>query len=160
MPGNDYRSFLDGRVAMEPGAMLDHEGEQVAEHRGIAAYTLGQRKGLGVATGEPRYVTGIDAAANIVTIGPEEDLFSDSVEISEVRWTDGAIADGSPLEAKARYKAEPAPAQLLSRDGDRAVLKFDRRQRALTPGQALALYRGDVVLGGGTIERAWRAETK
>ncbi len=156
VPGNDYRAFLDGRVAMEPGAMVDGEGEQVAEHRGVAAYTVGQRKGLGIATGEPRYVTSIDAAANIVSIGPEEDLFSDTVEISGVRWTDVAIADGSALAAKARYKAEPAPARLVSSDGERAVLRFDRRQRALTPGQALALYQDDVVLGGGTIERAWR----
>jgi tRNA-specific 2-thiouridylase len=155
VPGNDYRAFLDGRVEMEPGAMVAGD-EQVAEHRGIAAYTVGQRKGLGIATGEPRYVTSINAAANIVTIGPEEDLFSDTVEVSEVRWTHRPVADGASLEAKARYKAEPAPARLLSTGGDTAVIRFDRRQRALTPGQAIAFYSGDQVLGGGTIDRAWR----
>ena len=122
------------------------------------AYTLGQRKGLGIAAGEPRYVTGIDASANIVTIGPEEDLFCDTVEVSEVRWTDTPLTAGRELQAKARYKADPAPATVVSVAGDTTTIRFDRRQRALTPGQALALYDDDQVLGGGTIERAWRSE--
>lgn len=159
VPGNDYRAFVQERVAMAPGTMVDGDGDVVGEHRGVAAYTVGQRKGLGIAAGEPRYVTSIDARANIVTIGPEEDLFCDTVEVGEVRWTAGsAPADGSALEAKARYKAEPAPARLVSSDGERAVVRFERRQRALTPGQAIAFYDGDEVLGGGTIERAWRSE--
>lgn len=158
VPGNDYRAFVQERVAMAPGSMVDGEGRVVGEHRGIAAYTVGQRKGLGIAAGEPRFVTAIDAGANIVTIGPEEDLFCDTVEVGEVRWTAGhAPPEGSPLEAKARYKADPAPARLVSSDGEAAVVCFERRQRALTPGQAIAFYDGDEVLGGGTIERAWRS---
>ncbi len=158
VPGNDYRAFVQERVAMAPGSMVDGEGRVVGEHRGIAAYTVGQRKGLGIAAGEPRFVTGIDAGTNIVTIGPEEDLFCDTVDVGEVRWTAGqAPPDGSPLEAKARYKADPAPARLVSSDGGAAAVRFDRRQRALTPGQAIAFYDGDEVLGGGTIERAWRS---
>ena len=73
VPGNDYRAFVDERVESQPGEMRDETGAAIAEHRGIAAYTIGQRKGLGIATGEPRYVTAIDPVANIVTIGPEED---------------------------------------------------------------------------------------
>lgn len=157
VPGNDYRAFVEQRVEMVPGEMRDTDGRVVGEHRGIAAYTVGQRKGLGVALGEPRYVTGIDPVANIVTIGPEEDLFCDTVEFAEATWVAGEPpVPGTELEAKARYKADPAPATLVSVDGDRAVIRFARRQRALTPGQAIALYRGDEVLGGGTIERAWR----
>ena len=157
VPGNDYRAFLDGRMEMAPGLMVDRAGEVVAEHRGVAAYTVGQRKGLGIAAGEPRYVTALDARTNVVVVGPEEDLFSDTVEVAEVRWVAGeAPATGSALEAKARYKAEPAPARLVGAAGERATIRFDKRQRALTPGQALALYSGDEVLGGGTIERAWR----
>jgi tRNA-specific 2-thiouridylase len=137
--------------------MREADGSVVGEHRGIAAYTVGQRKGLGLAVGEPRYVTGINAAANVVTIGPEDDLFCDTVEFAEASWVAGAPpVPGAELEAKARYKAEPAPARLVSVDGERAVVRFARRQRALTPGQAIALYAGDEVLGGGTIERAWR----
>lgn len=158
VPGNDYRAFVEERVAPQPGEMRDASGALVAEHRGVAAYTLGQRKGLGVAVGEPRYVTGIDAATNIVTIGPEEDLFADTVEVAEVRWTAGhAPAPGAPIDAKARYKAEPAPATLVETAGETAVVRFTRRQRALTPGQAIAFYGGDEVLGGGTIERAFRS---
>jgi tRNA-specific 2-thiouridylase len=157
VPGNDYRAFVEQRTAMAPGEMREADGSVVGEHRGIAAYTVGQRKGLGLAVGEPRYVTGINAAANVVTIGPEDDLFCDTVEFAEASWVAGAPpVPGAELEAKARYKAEPAPARLVSVDGERAVVRFARRQRALTPGQAIALYAGDEVLGGGTIERAWR----
>jgi len=157
VPGNDYRAFVEERVAPEPGELRDETGAAIGEHRGVAAYTLGQRKGLGIATGEPRYVTAIDAGRNIVTIGPEEDLFADTAEVLEVTWLAGeAPAPGTALEAKARYKAEPAAARLVEVDGERAVIRFERRQRALTPGQAIAFYAGEVVLGGGTIERAWR----
>ena len=157
VPGNDYRAFVEQRVDLAPGEMRDIGGEVVAEHQGVAAYTVGQRKGLGIAVGEPRYVTAIDAARNIVTIGPEEDLFSDTAEVAEVRWTAGfAPAAGTALEAKARYKAEPAPATLVSSDGESAMVRFAKRQRALTPGQAIAFYSGEECLGGGTIERASR----
>jgi tRNA-uridine 2-sulfurtransferase len=158
VPGNDYRAFVQDRVSMAPGEMRDSGGGVVGEHRGVAAYTVGQRKGLGVAVGEPRYVTGIDAAANVVTIGPEEDLFCDTVEVAELRWVAGQAPDKrSPIEARARYKAEPAAARLEASEGAAAVVRFERRQRALTPGQAIAFYRGEELLGGGTIERAWRS---
>jgi tRNA-uridine 2-sulfurtransferase len=158
VPGNDYRAFVKERLEMKPGQVVDGDGRVLAEHQGVAAYTVGQRKGLGIAAGEPRYVTGIDAGANIVTIGPEEDLFCDTVEVSELRWTQGeAPPAGTRLQAKARYKAEPAEAELVASEGEVATVRFGRRQRALTPGQAMAFYDGEEVLGGGTIERAWRS---
>lgn len=158
VPGNDYRAFVEQRAPLEPGEMRDESGARIAEHRGVAAYTVGQRKGLGVAVGEPRFVTAIDPVANIVTIGPEEALFADSVGVGEVRWTAGQPpADGSAIDAKARYRAEPAKARLVTAEGELATVRFAGRQRALTPGQAIAFYDGDEVLGGGTIERAWRA---
>lgn len=159
VPGNDYRAFLDGRLEMEPGEMRDGDGAVVAEHRGVPAYTIGQRKGLGVAAGEARYVTGLDAARNVVTIGTEDELFSDTAEVEELRWTSGeALPEGTAMLAKARYKAEPAPAVFAGADGERGVVRFARRQRALTPGQAIAFYGEDgEVLGGGTLARAWRS---
>lgn len=158
VPGNDYRAFLDGRVAMEPGALHNERGERVGEHQGVPAYTIGQRKGLGVALGGPHYVTALDAARNIVTIGPEDALYSDTVAVRAVRWVAGqAPHAGTTLTAKARYKAEPAAATLLHAAEETAVVRFAARQRALTPGQAICFYEGDEVLGGGTIERAWRA---
>lgn len=157
VPGNDYRSFVEERVEMAPGEMQTNDGETVGEHRGVAAYTIGQRKGLGIAVGEPRFVTGIDAERNIVTIGTEDDLFATMLELDEVRWTRGSAPEaGTALQAKARYKAEPAEAALESAAGETATVRFHRRQRALTPGQAVALYDGDEVLGGGTALRAWR----
>ncbi|MBI5948807.1 MAG: tRNA 2-thiouridine(34) synthase MnmA [Chloroflexi bacterium] len=154
VPGNDYRAFVEARTAGAPGELRDETGAAIGEHRGIASFTVGQRKGLGVALGEPRYVTSIDPAANVVTIGPEEALFADTVEVGEVRWVLGTPpAPGTRLQAKARYRAEPAGAVLLGLEGGTATVRFDRRQRALTPGQAIAFYDGDEVLGGGTIER-------
>ncbi|MBI2766898.1 MAG: tRNA 2-thiouridine(34) synthase MnmA [Chloroflexi bacterium] len=158
VPGNDYRSFVAERLETVPGELRDTNGARVGEHRGVAAYTVGQRKGLGIAVGEPRYVTAIDPARNIVTIGPEDDLFADTADVADVRWIAGAPpGPGMPLEAKARYKAEPAPATLISAGEGKATVRFAKRQRALTPGQAIALYAGEDVLGGGTIERAYRS---
>ncbi len=156
VPGNDYRSFVEARVASTPGELRAMDGTVLAEHRGVASYTLGQRKGLGIAVGEPRFVTAIDPVANVVVVGPEEDLFSDTVDVSEVRWTAGSPPrEGATIEAKARYKAEPAMATLVESTDGRAVIRFAKRQRALTPGQAICFYDGEEVLGGGTIERAW-----
>jgi len=158
VPGNDYRAFVEERVPLAPGELRDADGTVLAEHRGVAAYTVGQRKGLGIATGEPRFVTAIDPASNVVVVGPEEDLFADTVEVEEVSWVSGkAPAPGAALDAKARYRAEPAPAVLMEAAGGRATVRFDRRQRALTPGQAIAFYRGDEVLGGGTMVRVRRS---
>lgn len=157
VPGNDYRTFVSARVPAVPGELRDADGAVLGGHRGVAAYTVGQRKGLGVATGEPRFVTAIDAARNIVTIGPEEDLFHDVAEVTEVSWTAGEAPEtGAAIEAKARYKAGPAAAQLVDAAGRMATVRFTRRQRALTPGQAIAFYDGEEVLGGGTIGRAYR----
>ena len=157
IPGNDYRAFIGQRVDLPPGELHDSSGAVIGEHRGIAAYTLGQRKGLGVALGEARFVTAIDPARNIVTIGPEEALFADVAEVTGMSWVSGeAPAPGAPIQAKARYRAEPAPATLIEAAPGRIVIRFDRRQRALTPGQALVCYRGDEVLGGGTIALARR----
>ncbi|MFN0146963.1 MAG: tRNA 2-thiouridine(34) synthase MnmA [Dehalococcoidia bacterium] len=159
VPGNDYRTFVGERTPAAPGELRDGAGARLGEHTGIANFTVGQRKGLGFAAGEPLYVTSLDAARNVVTVGPEEALFADMVEFSEGRWVAGAApAAGSAVQAKARYKADPAAAVFVETRGDRAVLQFAKRQRALTPGQTIAIYDGDEVLGGGTIERAWRAD--
>ena len=158
VPGNDYRSFVAERVELAPGEMRDGSGAVVGGHRGVAAYTLGQRKGLGLSVGAPRYVTAIDPVANVVIVGPEEELFTDTVEVAEVSWISGAeLPPGTRFEAKPRYKAEPSGATLLAAAEGKATVRFDRAQRALTPGQAIAFYSGEEVLGGGTIERAWRS---
>jgi len=158
VPGNDYRTFIAERVAPVPGEMRDGSGEVLGSHNGVAGYTVGQRKGLGLSVGEPRFVTEIDAVANVVVVGPEEELFTDTVDVSEVSWISGhEMPTGMRLEAKARYKAEPAAATLLAAGSGQATVRFERAQRAVTPGQAIAFYWGEEVLGGGTIERTWRS---
>ena len=158
VPGNDYRAFVSERVEPRPGELRDAAGAVLARHEGVAGFTVGQRKGLGIALGEPRYVTAIDAATNVVTVGEEDDLYADHAAVEAVTWVAGAPPrPGEAIEAKPRYKAEAAPASLVEAAGDTATVRFDSRQRALTPGQAIAFYRGDEVLGGGSIARAWRA---
>ena len=158
VPGNDYRAFVAERSEPRPGELRDSDGALLGRHEGVSGFTVGQRKGLGVALGEPRYVTAIDAAANVVVVGEEADLYASHAVVESVSWVSGTppLPD-TPVAAKARYKATAAPAALVSVEGERAVVRFDRRQRALTPGQAIAFYRGEEVLGGGTIARAWRA---
>jgi tRNA-specific 2-thiouridylase len=158
VPGKDYRAFVEERAPLTPGEMRSPDGAVLVEHPGVAANTIGQRKGLGIATGEPRYVTAIDAAANVVTIGAEDDLYSDIAEVSEVCWTAGSPPKaGTSLDARPRYKAQPASAVLEQAAAGTARVRFETRQRALTPGQAIAFYRDDELVGGGILERARRS---
>jgi tRNA-specific 2-thiouridylase len=158
VPGNDYRAFLAGKAASGEGQLRDAERGVIGTHAGVAGYTLGQRKGLGIAVGEPRYVTALDPERNLVTVGPEELLYSDMVAFDAARWIGGEPPEpGTRVEAKTRYRAEPAAAVVVEAAGDRAVLRFTARQRAVTPGQAVAVYSGEDVLGGGTVARAWRS---
>ncbi|MCA9830043.1 MAG: tRNA 2-thiouridine(34) synthase MnmA [Dehalococcoidia bacterium] len=160
VPGNDYRAFVRDRNESPAGELQDSDGTVLGEHEGVLGFTLGQRKGLGIAVGEPRFVTAIDPERAIVTIGPEEDLFTDTLTFDEAAWVTGSPpAAGTRVEGKARYKATPAAATVVETADGRGTLRFERRQRALTPGQALAIYSGEEVLGGGTIERSWRADS-
>ncbi len=157
IPGGDYRAFLSSRLPLEPGPIVDETGAVVGQHRGVAAYTVGQRKGLGVAFGEPRYVTAIDPARNVVVIGPEEELLARRALVEDVRWvSDEAPTEPLTLDVKIRYRTEPARAVVVPCEGG-AEVRFERPQRAVTPGQAAVFYDGDEVLGGGTIARALRA---
>jgi len=160
VPGNDYRAFVRDRIESPAGELQASDGTVLGEHEGVLGFTLGQRKGLGIAGGEPRFVTAIDPERAIVTIGPEEDLFADTLAFDEATWVTGSPPEaGTRVEAKARYKATPAAATVVETADGRGVLRFERRQRALTPGQALAIYSGDEVLGGGTIEHSWRGDS-
>lgn len=156
IPDGDYRAFLSSRLALEPGPIVDETGAVVGRHRGVAAYTVGQRKGLGVSFGEPRYVTAIDPARNVVVIGPEEELRSLRVLVEDVYWVAGeAPLEPSALDVKIRYRTEPARALVVPCEGG-AEVRFEVPQRAVTPGQAAVFYDGDEVVGGGIIARALR----
>ena len=139
--------------AFTPGDFVDREGKVLGEHRGLAHYTVGQRKGLGISADRPLYVQALDLAGNRVILGDNEDLFSRSVSVGEVHWISGEIPK-EPVRclAKIRYRHREQPC-LVTAEGSRAKITFDEPQRAATPGQSAVFYDGDVVLGGGIIEK-------
>jgi len=148
----DHLALLED--AGGPGPIVDREGRKVGEHRGIARFTVGQRRGLHVASGAPLYVLGIDAPRNAVVVGPREATAAKALEASQMNWI--AFDEPPPglrAEAKIRYGHKGAPARVES-SGDRVRVVFDEPQFAVAPGQALVLYDGERVLGGGVIDRA------
>jgi len=156
VPDNDYAGFL-ARWAPErirPGPILDTSGRLLGRHRGIHMFTIGQRKGLGIAAGRPLYVVRIEAESATVVVGPREETLRRSFLVSDVNWI--ASSPAVPLEAqvKIRYTHHPSPARVEPLEGGRAArVTFLAPQGAIAPGQAAVFYRGDLVLGGGTIER-------
>lgn len=153
VPDGDYASVIEkytGRICM-PGNFVDTEGNIMGRHKGIIHYTLGQRKGLGIAAGKPVYVCEIRPQTREVVLGNPEDLMSRDVYVSDFNWISGNAPGGRiRCTAKVRYRQSEQPA-VLSVEGDIVHIVFDQPQRAITPGQAAVVYDGDVVLGGGTI---------
>ncbi|MBI4234637.1 MAG: tRNA 2-thiouridine(34) synthase MnmA [Chloroflexi bacterium] len=152
IPQGDYRQFLAQRVKPTPGEITDSQGRVLGQHRGIEFFTIGQRRGLGVAAGAPLYVVGLDLQANQVIVGPEEELYQTSLWASGVNWLAGAApAESVEVTVKIRYKAPEVPATLLV-GAEGVEVRFHQPQRAVTPGQAVVFYLGEEVLGGGFIE--------
>ena len=155
IPGGDYLSFINcytGRT-YPCGAFLDLDGKTVGQHAGAIAYTLGQRKGLGLAMGTPVYVCSKNMAENTVTVGPEEALFSNALIARDWNWIPFPdLTAPMRVMAKARYRHIPQPATVYPMENGYARVVFDAPQRALTPGQTVVLYDGDMVIGSGTIE--------
>ncbi|TAK55502.1 MAG: tRNA 2-thiouridine(34) synthase MnmA, partial [Dehalococcoidia bacterium] len=156
VPDGDYRAFVRDRLPRAAGVTVDRGGAVVARHDGVDGFTIGQRKGLGVALGERRFVTGIDAERNVVTLGVEDDLMSRGLVAENVNWIGGAPHAELRADTKIRYRTSAAASTVTPLEGGRARVTFDRPQRAVTPGQAAVFYDGDAVLGGGTIARAER----
>jgi len=154
VPDDDYRGFLRRRAPemFRPGAIVDRRGSVVGTHAGIAAYTVGQRRGLGLATGRPLYVVDLDAERNTVRVGEARDLDSDRVVAEAVNFI-ACEPPRTPLrvEAKIRHSHRPAAATVCALEGNRAQVVFDTPQRAASPGQSVVFYDGDVVVGGGVI---------
>ena len=155
VPGGDYVAFLERYTGKQypSGPFLDVEGNQVGTHRGAVAYTIGQRRGLGLAMGEPVYVCGKDMQANTVTVGPSEMLFHRSLVARDCNWIPfPALARPMAVTAKTRHTRAGSPAAVTPLPDGRVRVDFETPQRAITPGQAVVLYQDDLVLGGGTIE--------
>lgn len=153
----DYREFVAARLpeTVREGAMVTADGTVVGAHQGVAFYTVGQRRGLGVAAGERRYVTRLDADRNLVVLGSETDLLSDSCVVEDLHLC-AAAAITAPVRvaAKFRYKTAEASATITPESGGLLRVVFDEPQRAVTPGQSIVFYDGDVVVAGGVIQPA------
>ena len=154
VPDGDYMAFLERHTGKTypQGDFLDMNGKPVGTHRGAVAYTLGQRKGLGLAMGAPVYVCGKDMDANTVTVGPNEALFHRALRADNWNWMPfSALTEPLRVKAKARSRMTEQPATVYPESNGFARVEFDEPQRAITPGQAVVLYDGDTVIGGGTI---------
>lgn len=153
VPDGNYSAFIEKRLGKpcEKGNFVDKNGNILGEHQGIIRYTIGQRKGLGIAFGKPMFVVDIRPETNEVVLGDNEDLFKKSLVADNINLISvESIDKPMKLKAKIRYSKAEQPATVVQKD-NKLYIDFDEPQRAITKGQAVVLYDGDVVVGGGTI---------
>ncbi|MCG2676586.1 tRNA 2-thiouridine(34) synthase MnmA [bacterium] len=170
VPDADYRRFLGTQITadrLKEGLIVDREGKVLGKHKGIAFYTIGQRRWLGVALGKPLYVVAIDNSKNVIVVGSEKEILRDELIARDVNWIaiDG-LKGSRRVKAKIRYQHREAEATVTPLSKNRVRVKFEKPQRAITPGQAVVFYDkparrirpskavgagGDIVLGGGWI---------
>jgi tRNA-specific 2-thiouridylase len=151
----DYRTFIqkEAPAAKKPGAFVDDEGRYLGDHEGIAFYTPGQRRGLGIAAGRRLYVQQVQPVTNSVVLGTEESLRRSQCDVAELNLFDPSLLDGSTeVQIKIRYATLATPATLKPLPGGILRVLFHTPQRAISPGQSAVFYRNDHVLGGGIIQ--------
>lgn len=155
IPDGDYAAFLEQHTGThpEPGRFVDKYGNHLGKHKGLIHYTVGQRRGLGIAAEKPLYVTELRPETNTVVIGASEELFSTVLTARDINFIPFDRLD-APLRvrAKIRYRQQEQPATVTQLDADTIRVEFESPQRAITKGQSVVLYDGDVVIGGGTIK--------
>ena len=159
VPDGDYVKFMEQYTGKHypAGDFLDESGRVVGKHRGAVCYTLGQRKGLGLAMGAPVYVCGKDMEKNTVTVGPNEALFSSALRGNNWVWYPFPdLTEPVRVTVKTRHSQTEQPGTIYPEADGFARVEFDAPQRAVTPGQAVVVYQGDLVVGGGTITEAIR----
>jgi tRNA-specific 2-thiouridylase len=154
LAGEDYRNFLQRNAAemLKPGVILTRDGKSVGEHTGLANYTIGQRKGLGLASPVPLYVLGKNAASNTLIVGTQQELGSHVLTARDVNWVSGEAPQGPfGAEVKIRYTAKEAQALVTPLEGNRVRVEFEAPQRDITAGQAAVFFQSDLMIGGGII---------
>jgi tRNA-specific 2-thiouridylase len=154
IPDGDYRQFLRQRApaGIKPGKIRDLAGRVRGEHTGVPFYTIGQRKGRGIAGIRPYYVVGLDPVLNEVIIGDEGDLWSSELSADQVNFIPfEELSEEMEVLVKIRYQHQGARARIHPRSANRVKVKFTEPQRAITPGQAVVFYQEDLLLGGGII---------
>ena len=155
VPTGNYRDLLEKRLehthpALQPGSVVDLEGQVVGQHSGYAGYTIGQRKRLGGGFPEQMFVIAIRTESRQVVVGPRDACFSDSVDVSELNWHHKPLEQRQEVLVQIRYRAKPVRATVVE-SGDPVRLMFAEPQRAVTPGQSAAIYEGERLVGGGRI---------
>jgi tRNA-specific 2-thiouridylase len=152
IPNSDYHSFIKEHVPSQPGEITDTNGKVLGRHKGLAHYTVGQRKGLGLASDRRLYVIRLDAVSNRLAVGSQDQLFTSRLPASRLSWVSGeAPKEFADITAKVRYKSPEVGVNLYIND-DTAEVRFAQPQWAIAPGQSIVFYQGEVVLGGGVIE--------
>lgn len=155
VPDGDYAGFIRSFTGcnVQPGSFIDTEGKTLGEHRGIINYTIGQRKGLGISLGKPAYVVKKDVKSNTVTLGDEADLYTKTLIADDFNLISvEELSAPMRVTAKTRYSQSEQPAVVSYLGNGEYMVEFDEPQRAVTSGQAVVLYDGDIVVGGGTIK--------
>ncbi|MBW4521776.1 MAG: tRNA 2-thiouridine(34) synthase MnmA [Scytolyngbya sp. HA4215-MV1] len=147
------RTFLDKYITPQKGDIVDQQGQVLGQHEGVHHYTIGQRKGLGIAHSEPLYVIGLDAMQNRVIVGERTEALQAECTVQQVNWV-SIVAPVAPIHAEVqiRYRSPAVPATLIPLEHDRVRIVFDEPQFSITPGQAAVFYSGEILLGGGIIE--------
>jgi tRNA-specific 2-thiouridylase len=152
IPDNDYRAFVAEHIPLKAGEIVDITGKVLGRHDGLARYTVGQRHGFGLASSKQLYVLKLDAGSNRLMVGTRDQLLHNVLTVTRPSWVSGEVAKESvAITAKVRYKAPEAAAELHPSDGMTEV-RFSKPQSAITPGQSVVFYQGEVVLGGGVID--------
>jgi len=155
IPDNDHGAYIRKQMPdkVREGNFVDKHGKVLGKHKGIVYYTIGQRKGLGIALGTPVFVTDINPLTNEVVLGSEEDIFKTELIAKDLNFMPFDKLTGEMrVEAKIRYSAKPSPAIITPVSNDRVKVIFDSKQRAITKGQSVVFYDGDIVVGGGVID--------
>lgn len=158
VPDDDYVRFLDSNYPeiSKEGPILDSEGKKVGTHKGLSHYTIGQRRGLGISMGYPIYVTALDHQNNAVIVGEDKAVFSEGLIAEELNFILFEDVDGKmEVEAQIRYNSFPVKAYIKKINSNQLKVDFESAQRAVTPGQSVVFYLGDLVLGGGIIKKSF-----
>ncbi|MCO5387048.1 MULTISPECIES: tRNA 2-thiouridine(34) synthase MnmA [Desulfosporosinus] len=157
VPDDDYATFVRQRleVPIKPGDFVDLAGKKLGRHEGIINFTIGQRKGLGVTFGKPMFVVGLNPERNEVVLGEDRDVYTDTLWAIDLNWISiPDLTEPLKVKAKIRYNSTGAPATIFPGEigsGYGVMVRFDEPQRAVTPGQAVVFYQGNLVVGGGKI---------
>jgi tRNA-specific 2-thiouridylase len=158
IPGDDYVAFLEGNVALaDSGGEIVHlDGQLLGRHGGTHRYTIGQRKGLGIAWSEPLYVVGIEAATRRVIVAEQQHVFAEGLVAADPVWVNKPLESEFACTCKIRYRHQPVACRVRIPGDGTCEVRFDQPQKAVTPGQSVVFYQGDEVLGGARIVSALR----